>query len=123
MTDILVVDDQRSTFVTVARLIRDVEDVRVVGRVSTADQVIPTVLELQPDVVLMNLIMLKSRGDQTPGMWGLEVTQEIADGMPGVHVLIYTALTRPDLIVLAKMTGAAGYLPKDCPPDQLLDSI
>src|SRR4051794_26930682 len=97
MIDVLVVEDHRPLYQIVRRHIDGQEGMRVVGNAVTADQVVGMVMETQPDVVLLNLVMARERGSNTPELCGLEVAERIVTDFPGAHVLIFTAMDRPDL--------------------------
>jgi DNA-binding NarL/FixJ family response regulator len=69
----------------------------------------------QPDLVLMDL--------QMPELDGVEATASIRASYPDVHVVILTTYDSDRSIVSALDAGAAGYLLKDAPPDELLRAI
>jgi DNA-binding NarL/FixJ family response regulator len=123
MISVLVAEDHRSIYELVRTAAKGTDDIEVLGYASTADQVIPAAMKLQPDVVLMNLVMVRRRGDQTPEVCGLDIAKELMADLPGVHVLLYTALKRPELMEQARKIGTSGYLPKDCSITELLDGI
>ncbi len=71
------------------------------------------VSEHRPDVVLMDV--------QMPVMDGLEATRRIKSTCPGVQVIILTLYNAYRTNALA--AGAAAFLIKGCPPDELLETI
>ena len=62
-------------------------------------------LNLQPDVVLMDLVM--------PKMDGIQATREITAKQPGTHILVLTSFSADDQVFPAIEAGALGYLLKD----------
>ena len=58
-----------------------------------------------------------------PGLDGLEVAELLRDELPAVRVLILTTFNRPGYLKRAMEAGAAGFLLKDSPADDLARAI
>ncbi len=69
----------------------------------------------RPDLVLMDVGM--------PRMGGLEATRAIKEELPRTIVLIMTALEEPDHLAEALRAGAAGYVTKTAPPQQIIGAV
>jgi two-component system, NarL family, response regulator DesR len=123
MIRLLIAEDNRSAYEMVRIAARSTDDISLVGRASTADQAIPLALELQPDVVLINLVMLRRRGDQTPAVCGLEIAEDLLSDLPGCKVVLWSSLARPDLLQHAEEIRVAGYLAKRSGAEKLLAGI
>ncbi len=112
---VLLVDDQaliRAGF----RMILSVEpDLEVVGEAGDGAAAVRAVAELRPDVVLMDV--------QMPGTDGIAATEAIAAAHDDVAVLILTTFDDDDYLFAALQAGAAGFLLKNCPPDDLVAAI
>lgn len=87
----------------------------VVGRVGRGDLVAQAVVDLSPDVVLMDIDM--------PGASGIEATTEVKKVAPSCKVLLLTALPGSGHIHRALAAGANGYLVKSTTGARLLDAI
>src|SRR5918912_245328 len=74
-----------------------------------------TLLELLPDVVLMDLRM--------PRVDGVTATQRITSGWPDVQVLVLTTFDEDELVFRSIEAGASGYLLKDADADALADAV
>ena len=90
-------------------------DVEVVAAVSDADAAVRTVLELAPDVVLMELSM--------PGRGGTSATREITALNCGVAVVVLTSFSDAERIQEALDSGAVGYMLKDSEPRELVEAV
>jgi two-component system, NarL family, invasion response regulator UvrY len=98
--------------------LRDVlEDsgVRIVGEAGDGERAVELVRELRPDVVVMDLNM--------PGMGGVEATRRILADAPEQRVLVLTITVDQHLIDDALAAGAAGYLLKDAPVDDIAAAV
>jgi DNA-binding NarL/FixJ family response regulator len=88
---------------------------QVVGEASTAEEAILKVRCLQPDVILMDLVM--------PGMGGLEAIRLLRAADPTTRILVLTSYDEDSRVSAAIQAGALGYLRKDTSPDELFEAI
>jgi two-component system, NarL family, response regulator LiaR len=86
-------------------------EIQVVGEAANGQEAVAMARELQPDVVLMDLLM--------PVMDGLQATQTIRAEMPEVEVLALTSVLEGTSVTRAIRAGAIGYLLKDTDAEQL----
>jgi NarL family two-component system response regulator LiaR len=112
---IFIVDDHPIVRRGIRDLLETEAGLQVVGEAADGLTAVRRVTELQPDLVLMDLVM--------PEMDGIEATRRICAANPGVHVLVLTSFATDDKIFPAIKAGALGYLIKDTGPDELLDAI
>ncbi len=103
----------------VRRGIRDLLDteagITVVGEAANGQNAVAEVVRLQPDLVLMDLVM--------PHLDGIEATRQIKAQQPQVQILVLTSFATDDKVFPAIKAGALGYLIKDTGPDALIDAI
>lgn len=90
-------------------------DFEVVGETGSAAELTARVEELNPDVVLMDVLL--------GGEDGIEATAELHRRYPQVKVLILTACASRDHLVRAMEAGAVGYLLKGAELSELVDSV
>jgi DNA-binding NarL/FixJ family response regulator len=83
----------------------------IVGEAATGREAIRLVMELLPDVVLMDVSL--------PDVSGLEATRTIKQHAPGVRVLIVSMHSDEEYVLGVLDAGADGYLLKQGPPDEL----
>ncbi len=112
---ILIVDDHTVVRRGVAILLAAYADIEVVGEACDGFTAIDLARELQPDVILMDVIM--------PGISGIEATGIICRELPQVHVI---GLSMHDEIEVAnemRKSGAAGLLSKTESPEIVVEFI
>ncbi|CAN1212540.1 Two-component LuxR family transcriptional regulator [Tumidithrix helvetica PCC 7403] len=115
MIRILLIDDQDLIRRGMRALLKSDPELQVVGEGKNGREAIAFVESLQPDVVLMDVRM--------PEMDGVAATREISQRFPEVKVLILTTFDDRDYITEALRFGAAGYLLKDTPFEELTQAI
>ncbi|MFB9679167.1 response regulator [Streptosporangium vulgare] len=115
MIRVLLAEDQGMMRSALALLLDLEDDIEVVATVTRGDEVVPAALAARPDVALLDIEM--------PGSSGLEAAAGLRDGLPGCRVLILTTFGRPGYLRRAMEAGAAGFLVKDGPVEELAAAI
>lgn len=110
-----IVEDDLRTREGLAALIRGTPGYRCVGLFGSVEEALPAVTAQRPDVLLVDIHL--------PGMPGSEAVAPLRERCPSAHVLMLTAYGNEDQILASICNGAAGYLLKTTPPDQLLAAI
>ncbi|MFE6509708.1 response regulator [Nocardioides sp. NPDC057767] len=113
---VVLVDDHPVVRAGVRALVDAQEDLEVVGEAADSAQAVAVVGETRPDVVLMDLSL-----GEGPG--GAETTRLIRDLPSPPQVLVLTTYDTEADVLEAVDAGAAGYLLKDAPPDELFRAI
>ena len=112
---ILIVDDHQVVRQGLYTFLELHDDIAVIGEANDGKQAVDMVIHLQPDVVLMDLVM--------PQMDGITATEQIhALGM-STKVIALTSFSEDDKVFPAIQAGAASYLLKDVSPDDLVEAI
>jgi len=113
---ILVVDDHTVVRKGLSSLLSaDKYGVDVVGEAIDGRDAIEKARELDPEVILMDLMM--------PKMDGIEAIKVIKEETPDARILVLTSYGEDDLLLKAIDAGALGYLMKDASPDELVSTI
>ena len=108
---VLVADDHRLMLAAVRRALARSEAVEVVAEVDDATKVVPTIGEVRPDVVLLDIRM--------PQLDGLTCLERVKRLHPDVHVVILSTFAGDDHLEAARDRGASGYVVKTVDPLEL----
>jgi NarL family two-component system response regulator LiaR len=112
---LLIVDDHDMLRSGLALFIQTCPDFSLVGEASTGQQAIEECRKLQPDVVLMDLIM--------PEMDGVTAIQHIRKQFPAIHLIALSSFVDENLVSSALSAGAISYLLKNTSIDGLANAI
>jgi NarL family two-component system response regulator LiaR len=112
---VLVVDDHTMVRRGLATFLKVFDDLEMAGEAASGQEAIQLCAELQPDVVLMDMVM--------PDMDGATTTRLIRKQSPLVQVLTLTSFKEEALVQSALQAGAIGYLLKDVSADDLAQAI
>ena len=112
---VFIADDHTIVRKGIRAVLEVVPDIEVVGEAEDGRDAVYRVAELEPDVILMDLVM--------PEMDGIEAIQRIQERQPGAHILVLTTFAGEDKIFPAIKAGALGYHLKDSRPQELVQAI
>ncbi|MFF0585852.1 response regulator transcription factor [Streptomyces sp. NPDC003781] len=112
---VLLAEDQGMMRGALALLLGLEADIEVVAQVAAGDEIVPAALAHRPDIALLDI--------ELPGQSGLDAAAELRERAPGCRVLILTTFGRPGYLRRAMEAGAAGFLVKDGPVEELADAI
>jgi DNA-binding NarL/FixJ family response regulator len=96
-------------------LFGDLDDLELVGTVSTGEDALDAVKRLNPQIVLIDV--------RLPGIDGVSVVKRIHAEAPGVQFVMFSAYGDKRLLSDAIAAGARGYVMKGSPPEDLLRAI
>jgi len=112
---VMLVDDHAVVRSGLSAFLSVVPDLELVGEAENGDEAVRRCGLLQPDVILMDLMM--------PGTDGVTATRLIHEKYPAVHVIALTSFPEDDLVQKALQAGATGYLMKNVSARELADAI
>lgn len=112
---ILLVDDSITFLDSVTRFLAGEPYIAIAGHAHSGRQALELVTLIEPDLVLMDIVM--------PDMNGLEATRQIKALVKAPCVLILTMADEPEYQEVARQVGADGFLPKTECRRQLLPFI
>ncbi|MEU6109949.1 response regulator transcription factor [Streptomyces albidoflavus] len=112
---VLLAEDQGMMRGALALLLGMEPDLEVVAQVGSGDEVLGAALEQRPDVALLDIEM--------PGLSGLEAAALLRDRLPECRVVMVTTFGRPGYLRRAMDAGAAGFVVKDGPVEELAEAV
>jgi DNA-binding NarL/FixJ family response regulator len=115
MIKVIVVDDHPVVRHGIVSMLRYEQDIEVVGEAADGAEALSLILDLRPDVVLLDLRM--------PQLSGVEVMQRARAQGVTVRFLVLTTYDTDEYIAPALSAGAQGYLLKDAPPEELVRAV
>ena len=111
---VVLVDDEALVRSGLRLLLSNAPDIEVVAEASNGRDAVATVLDAQPDVVLMDIRM--------PVMDGIAAVEKILS-VQTVPIIMLTAFDTDSFILRALRAGAAGFLLKSTPPESLMAAV
>jgi NarL family two-component system response regulator LiaR len=111
----MIVDDHDMLRAGLRLFLAGFDDLEFAGEANSGSQAIDLCAQLQPDVVLMDMVM--------PDMDGATTTEIIRRQSPQVQVLALTSFQEEDLVQRALQAGAIGYLFKNVSAQELAQAI
>lgn len=115
MIRVFIVDDHAVVRQGLKAFLRTQDDIDFIGEAENGAEAVKLVSELEPDVILMDLVM--------PGMDGVETMRQISATGSEARVLVLTSFAENEQVIAAVKAGAAGYLLKDVQPQELAQAI
>jgi DNA-binding NarL/FixJ family response regulator len=115
MIKILLVDDHSLMREGMAAMLRDAEDIEIVGSIGSGEEAVNLADQLKPNLILMD-IMLR-------GMTGIEATRWIKERDPLIKIILISMEISKDYISAGIKSGVDGYLHKDSEKATLIEAI
>ncbi|WP_030454714.1 response regulator [Herbidospora cretacea] len=112
---VLLADDHPLLRHGLRALLEQVGGAEVVGEASDGEEAVALALSLNPDVVVMDLVM--------PGVGGLEATRRLVDQRPELGILVLTMSEDDASVFAALRAGARGYVLKGTAGEDFLSAV
>ncbi|WP_449621820.1 response regulator [Robertmurraya sp. Marseille-Q9965] len=112
---ILIADDHHVVRRGLVFFLQTQKELEIIGEAANGLEAIEMARTLQPDLILMDLVM--------PEMDGIEATKQIKKELPETKIMMLTSFSDQDQVIPALEAGANGYQLKDIQPDELVKSI
>lgn len=115
MARIVVVDDHEIVRKGIVAYLQTEDDLEVVGEASSGNRGVDIILQTEPDVVLMDLIMENGTG--------IEATEMVMKELPACKIIILTSYYDDEQVVPAIEAGAFSYLLKTSSASEIASAI
>ena len=115
MIGILFVDDHNIVHQGLTFILEENRDMKIVAGCTSGFEALNWLRENDCDVVLVDIAM--------PGMSGIDLLKQLQKEKPGLPVLILSAYPEDQYAVRLIRAGAAGYLNKECMPEEVVSAI
>jgi DNA-binding NarL/FixJ family response regulator len=112
---VLIVDDHAVVREGLRTFLELQDGIEVVGEAGDGEQAVARAVELEPDVILMDLVM--------PGLDGIGAMRELHRRSTPARVIVLTSFLDDERLMPALQAGAAGYLLKDVEPTELARAV
>lgn len=112
---VLIADDHAVVRYGLRALLTSEPSLEVIGEAADGVSAVAQAHALQPDVLLLDLLM--------PGKEGVQVIEELTRTAPGVRILVLTSFVDDEHLFPALRAGAYGYLLKESAPAELIQGI
>ena len=112
---IMIADDHALMRVGIRSMLESQSSFSVVGECRDGESAVRMAHELNPDVIIMDLMM--------PKINGAEATEKILANAPAIHVIVLSSFGASSEMARAIHAGAVGALLKESPSDELIKAI
>lgn len=112
---VLLVDDHTIVRDSIAIMLAQLDDIQIVGSLSSGEELISKVRDLNPDMIIMDIHM--------KGMTGIEATRWVKERNSKVKVILLSMEVKKELVSAGIQSGIDGYLPKDVEKTTLIEAI
>jgi len=112
---VLVADDHTMVRTGICAVLALQKGIEVVGEAVNGQDALDKVLQLLPNVALVDIVM--------PVMSGLEATRQISREYPQTKVLVLTQYDEEENMLVARQAGAYGFIPKKAASSELVAGV
>jgi DNA-binding NarL/FixJ family response regulator len=112
---VVIAEDHDLMVAALGRVLSERDDIEIVGQARKGDEVVPLVLETEPDVVLLDIGM--------PGTDGIECARQLRGRLPRLRIMMLTAYGDADSVQAAERAGANGFILKSVGGPELMELL
>jgi len=114
---VFVVEDSAAVRERLLELIREIEDVEVVGEAESYDAAVAGILSTRPDVAVLDIKLADERGS------GIDVLAEVRRGLPGMRAIVLSNYATPQHMKASADAGAEYFLDKSADFERIAEIL
>jgi len=114
---VFVVEDSAAVRERLLELIREIEDVEVVGEAESYDAAVAGILTTRPDVAVLDIKLADDRGS------GIDVLAEVRRGLPGMRAIVLSNYATPQYMKASADAGAEYFLDKSADFERITEIL
>lgn len=115
MTTIVLADDHALIRAGLRAVLDGEPDCSVIGETADGREAVALVARLQPDVLIVDLML--------PGLGGLEVIRQVSEHVPQTRIVVLSMHANESYVLAALRNGAAAYVLKDASSTEIIEAI
>lgn len=112
---VAIVDDHALVRAGLMNILKEEPDIEVVAEADGYSQLLKALEDISPDIIVLDISM--------PGKSGLDILKELRQTNPEIKILILSMHPEDRFSVRMMKAGAAGYLTKECPAQDVVNAI
>ena len=114
---IFVVEDSAAVRERLIEMIREIEDIEVVGEADTYDAAVSGILSTRPDVAVLDIRLADERGS------GIDVLSEVKRGLPAMKAIVLSNYATPQHMKASADAGAEYFLDKSADFERITEIL
>ena len=112
---LIIVEDDTLLRENLSILLQGEPNITVLGAYSCAEEALPVIKEVIPDILLVDIGL--------PGLSGIELIRRVKEDLPDVDCMAHTVFDSRDTVFAAIKAGASGYILKGSTPRELVEAL
>jgi DNA-binding NarL/FixJ family response regulator len=114
---VFVVEDSAAVRERLIEMIREIEDVEVVGEADTFDAAVSGILNTRPDVAVLDIKLADDRGS------GIDVLNQVRKGLPAMKAIVLSNYATPQHMKASADAGAEYFLDKSADFERITEIL
>lgn len=114
---VFVVEDSAAVRERLLEMIREIDDIEVVGEAETFDAAVSGILDTRPDVAVLDIKLADDRGS------GIDVLAEVKKGLPAMRAIVMSNYATPQHMKASADAGAEYFLDKSADFERIAEIL